>query len=211
MVSIGKQIREKTDAWHVRHTGHVPNPAVRRWVLHCAGLCLPEQVYWCDGSTRERDVLRERAQLNEGFRAGMSVFLDRARVEVDPVDEEVPEPRTSGELRPLFRGCMRGRTMYVIPFEMKGANGSAAVRGVQVTDSPGVAADLEEGEESCEAAWAAVSRKGPTLLCLHAEGRHAMPVGRAWDFPAEGALWAMGPGFDCVAVVKAMRSGGRLS
>ena len=112
MVSAGNQTTLQGDAWQVRHTTPVPVPSVRRWVLHCAGLCLPEKVYWCDGSAREREVLRERGQLNEGFRVGMAAFLSQAKILVERPDEEVGDVKVSEELRPLFRGCMRGRTMY---------------------------------------------------------------------------------------------------
>ena len=100
--------------------------------------------------------------------------------------------------------------MYVVPFITRLPDGSRA-SGMQVTDSPALAAALEEGEVSCEAAWAALSRKGPALLCLHAEGRHAMPVGRAWNFPSERALLAIGPGFDTVGVIASIRCDGRWS
>ena len=208
MVSANRRALE-ADVWQVRHTAPVPPFSVRRWVSHCAALCLPEKVYWCDGSAGEREMLRERAQLNEGFRVGMAAFMDQARIPVDPVGEGVvAEPKTPEDLRPLFRGCMKGRTMYVVPLVIRGVDGVVEVRGLQVTDSPAVAADLADGGIPADRAWEAIVRKGPSLFCLHAEGRHAVPVGRAWDFPSGREVWAMGPGFDTVEVVKAMRCGG---
>ena len=211
MLSTKKRIHAEADVWQFRHTAPVPTVAIRRWVSHCAALCLPEKIYWCDGSAGERDLLRERAQLNEGFRVGMAAFMSQACIEVEPVDEEVGEAKKLEDLSAIFRGCMRGRTMYVVPFVTRPVNGSLGVRGLQVTDSPAVAADMEEANISGEPAWVALSRKEPALFCVHTEGRHAVKAVRVWSFPEERAVWALGPGFDTVAVVGALQFGGRWS
>ena len=82
---------------------------------------------------------------------------------------------------------------------------------MQVTDSPSVAADIEEAKVGGDPAWTALSGKEPALFCIHAEGRYAVQAARVWRFPEELAVWAMGPGFDAVAVVGAIRFGGRWS
>jgi len=174
-------------------------------------LCLPERVHWCDGSAREREILREKAQLNEGFRVGMAAFMSQARIEVEPIEAEVGEAKGLEDLRALFRACMRGRTMYVVPFVTRPVNGSIGVRGLQVTDSPAVAADIEEANISGELAWLALSRKEPALFCVHAEGRYAVKAARVWSFPEAREVWALGAGFDTVAAVGALGFGGRWS
>jgi phosphoenolpyruvate carboxykinase (GTP) len=156
-------------------------------------------------------MLRERAQLNEGFRVGMAAFMSQARIDVEPVDAEAGEAKGFEDLSALFRASMRGRTMYVVPFVMRPVNGSIGVRGLQVTDSPAVAADIEEANISGEPAWAALSVKEPALFCVHTEGRYAVKAARVWSSPDERAVWALGPGFDTVAVVGALRFGGRWS
>jgi phosphoenolpyruvate carboxykinase (GTP) len=134
------------------------NQKLINWVNEWAGVCQPEQVHWCDGSESENNRL-----LDEMVASGMCIKLDEAKrpnsyyFQSDPSDVARVENRTficsekkedagptnnwaspvemKGTLLKLFKGSMKGRTMYVIPFCM-GPVGSAYSRyGVQLTDS----------------------------------------------------------------------------
>jgi phosphoenolpyruvate carboxykinase (GTP) len=192
--------------------------ALNQWVLEVARLTQPDSIQWCDGSDSESKALTElmlstgdlvalNPQTHPDCHLHRSNPSDVARVEhltfVCTPDEHDAGPNNNwmapadahAKIDALFAGCMRGRTMYVIPYCMGPIDSPMSRCGVEITDSPYVVANMRIMTRMGAAALARIEREGTFVRGLHSIGELDPDRRFIMHFPEELAIKSYGSGY----------------
>ncbi|TDK33799.1 phosphoenolpyruvate carboxykinase (GTP) [Luteimonas terrae] len=192
--------------------------ALADWVAEVAALTRPDAIHWCDGSDAEYDALLSQLQadgtlipLNPDTHPGCWLHRsdpdDVARVEhltfvctrdaedAGPNNHWMAPDAAHRKMDALFEGCMRGRTLYVVPYCMGPIDSPLARCGVEITDSPYVVANMRLMTRMGAPALRRIEREGSFVRGLHSLGELDPDRRFIMHFPEELSIQSYGSGY----------------
>ncbi|NLL52196.1 MAG: phosphoenolpyruvate carboxykinase (GTP) [Peptococcaceae bacterium] len=208
------------------------NKKVIEWIEDVVKMCQPDKVHWCDGSKEESDRFFQQMvdsgaaiRLNQEKRPGCYLFrshpsdvgrveertfiASRRKEDAGPLNNWIDPVELKKTMTELYTGCMKGRTMYVIPFSMGPIGSPISKIGIEVTDSLYVVENMRIMTRIGNEVLANLGEEDEFVRCLHsvgaplAAGEQDVPWPCEPDlekkfishFPEERMIWSYGSGY----------------
>jgi phosphoenolpyruvate carboxykinase (GTP) len=195
----------------------MPTP-LEQWVDEVAAVTHPKGIQWCDGSEAENArLIREMLQmgtlheLNQQKYPGcylhrsdptdvartehLTFICSREKADAGPTNNWMDPREAKEKVGALYRGCMQGRTMYVIPYLMGPAGSPFGKIGVEITDSPYVVASMRIMTRMGEPALRQLNGSADFVKGLHSLGDLSPERRFILHFPDEKVIWSIGSGY----------------
>jgi len=199
-------------------TAPTRNKSVVDWVKAMAALCAPDDVYWCDGSEAEKATLTKRAvergeveELDQKKLPGclyahskeddvarvekLTYICTRAKKDAGPTNNWMDPQEAYGKLSEIFRGSMKGRTMFVIPYIM-GIPGSPFNKiGIELTDSIYVVLNMRIMTRAGKIALDELGDSPVFTKGLHGKADLDQQHRFICHFPEDNTIWSVGSNY----------------
>ncbi len=194
------------------------NTPLAQWVDEMSQLCQPDAIHWCDGSETEHASLTQQAVDNgeliplhaqkfpgcyyhrsaENDVARMeklTYICTRSKTEAGPTNHWMDPQEAYSKLGAIFKGSMKGRTMYVVPFLMGPPGSTHSKVGVQLTDSLYVVLSMRIMTRMGRVALDQLAETDQFTRCLHGKADLAMDHRFICHFPEDNTVWSVGSNY----------------
>ena len=208
---------------------NVINEKLKKWIKEVADMCRPDDIYVCNGSRDEYNLMIQklidggiaiplqkrpnsflfRSDPSDVARVEDNTFISTtSQEEAGPTNNWMPPAELKKTMVDLYNGCMKGRTMYVIPFSMGPIGSPISHIGIEISDSPYVVINMHIMTRVSDRVLELLGTDGDFIPCLHsigaplAEGQEdskwpCAPIEKKYisHFPEENLIWSYGSGY----------------